>query len=173
MEEKKNEVHGRKTSRRFGIGHFGASNYKVIFYSFLAIFAFGIVSNSIGYYLGIGYNVGLLAAAFLLFVLIARMKFANRYVYYCVFNLSLSILAGAAFFVLREKIQDYVIIFIILTTVYIFVALALAEKGATVKKEEKIDSIKELIEVCLRSEEFSLILILSFWLWDLVCRHRG
>ncbi|MDD3190995.1 MAG: hypothetical protein PHI66_04895 [Candidatus Pacebacteria bacterium] len=163
MEEKKNEVYGQSVFHRSIISRFGTPNYKSISYSLFFIVALGITSNLIGHYWGVEYNVGLLVAAIILFIQTARIKLVSRHIYSCLFNLSLSVLAGASFFILREKIQDYIIIFILLIVVYIFVALSLVAKDAIAKKDKKVGSLTELINVCLQSEGFGLILILSFW----------
>ena len=147
------------------IGSFKSVDYKFIFYSILAMLAFGISLNSMSYYSGASYNIALSILALFIFVLTAKIEFINRCVNFWIFNLFFSTILGIIFFILKENVQDFnLIIFVLSIAVFSLVALLKASEDASGMEEKKIISVKRLIEVCWKSEGFRLISVLSFWL---------
>ena len=162
MESKNKKTHEKDNLYPFASGRFKSSDFQFIFFSILTIFAIGFWFNSINYYFTV-YN--LVFSLIALFAIFLMGKFIKKAIYFWILNLILPVFIGVIFFNLYGVVDGFNILLLMFSmAAFSLISLIKILEDPIAIEKERTDSVKKIIEVCLQSEGFGLLLVLNSWL---------
>jgi len=162
MEREEKDRHEKDSLCNFVTICFKSSDRSFMFFSILVVFIIGAWFNSTGYYFTVYNAVFSLMVPLVIFLM---RKYINKTMYFWVLNLILLISTEAIFFKLHGTVQSFNIILLLFSmAAFSLISLIEITEYPIVVKDQRVNSAKRIVDICLRSEGFNLLLVLNTWL---------